>query len=94
MVLGQEENVTFPSFFQRLLELLGKRKQGEWSNFQNFLFMLYKTLRLYNKTYMSKRKIIFVSFSQTSAGREVLYKFLGGDVPLGPWNREPIPELV
>ena len=54
MVLGQEENVTFPSFSQRLLELLGKRKQSESSN---FLFMLNETLRLYNRTYMSQTKI-------------------------------------
>ena len=25
---------------------------------------------------------------------EVLWEFLGGDVPLGPWNPQPIPELV
>jgi len=24
----------------------------------------------------------------------VLWEFLGGDVPLGPWNLKPIPELV
>ena len=27
-------------------------------------------------------------------GGGVLYEFLGGDVPLGPWNPSPIPELV
>ena len=24
----------------------------------------------------------------------VLLEFLGGDVPLGPWNPSPIPELI
>ena len=27
-------------------------------------------------------------------GGGILQEFLGGDVPLGPWNSQPIPELV
>ena len=29
-----------------------------------------------------------------SEGGGELKQFLGGNVPLGPWNRKPIPELV
>ena len=32
--------------------------------------------------------------STRKGGGGVLYEFLGGDVPLGPWNPSPIPELV
>ena len=32
--------------------------------------------------------------NSTRKGGGVLYGFLGGDVPLGPWNPSPIPELV
>ena len=29
-----------------------------------------------------------------SCARGVLWEFLGGDVPLGPWSPWPIPELI
>ena len=33
-------------------------------------------------------------FAPGEGGGGLLWEFLGGEVPLGPWNPQPIPELV